>query len=276
MAGGEGKPVENGDNLIIWTHEDPGFGSGLGLTAEGIADDVGIECDRTLAKLSNVKLLKPHFRLRGWAGGSSGSSTIDYILRHRHFRSYALQEDELAEFRQVVEEFTAQKKAQLATTAYMSNEEKALEYDRAAILEGFERRFTRQEARPFQSEFRATLMQLYKHRCAIKCGINEVLQAAHIIPFSQTVTFRNDPRNGLILRADLHALFDKFLLSIHPRTREVVLSPNLQNTTYRQFEGRKIEYFAAKEFIIEHYQFFKAARLALHIEDTSPSNTSAF
>lgn len=260
-AGGAGRPVQNGDKLIVWAHEDPGFGSGLGLTADGIANDVLYEGGTTFATLTDVTLLKPHYKLRGWAGGSSGSSTIDHILSHRHLRSYELEDGELVEFNRVIDEFVAKKKAQLATTQYMSAEDKALELDRAAVLEGFERRFTRQEVRPAQAEFRAALMQLYKRRCAIsRCGVEEVLHAAHIIPFSEAVAFRDDPRNGLILRADLHALFDKFLISIHPKSRELVLASDLKNTSYGQFEGRKVEHFAAKEFLIEHYQFFKAAR----------------
>ncbi|KQZ44690.1 hypothetical protein ASD63_33150 [Ensifer sp. Root558] len=220
-----------------------------------------IEGGTTFATLTEVTLLKPHFKLRGWAGGSSGSSAIDHILSHRHLRAYELEDGSLLEFRRIFDQFVAKKQAQLATTQYMTEEEKALEFDRAAVLDGFERRFTRQEARPDQAKFRAALMQMYKRRCVIsRCGVEEVLQAAHIIPFSEAVVFRDDPRNGLILRADLHALFDKFLISIHPKSREVVLASDLENTSYGQFEGRKVEHFAAKEFLIEHYQFFKAAR----------------
>ncbi|NEH83047.1 HNH endonuclease [Rhizobium leguminosarum bv. viciae] len=277
IAGGEGQAVKNGDVLLVWAHEDPGFGSGLGLTAEGTANDVRNDGGTTIATLTNVTLLKPHYKLRGWPGGSSGSSVIDHILSHRHLRSYELEDVELAEFRRIIDVFAAKKKAQLATTQYMSEEEKALEFDRAAVLDGFERRFTRQEARPDQAKFRAALMQLYKGRCTVsKCGVEEVLQAAHVIPFSEAVAFRNDPRNGLLLRADLHALFDKFLFSIHPKTREVVLASKLQNTSYGQFEGRKIDHFAAKEFLIEHYEFFKAARQSLTTADASqPKHSEA-
>jgi predicted restriction endonuclease len=142
----------------------------------------------------------------------------------------------------------------------MSDEEMALLADSSAVLNGFERRFTRQEARPDQANFRAGLMQLYKGRCVIsRCSIPEILDAAHIVPFSESVTFRNDTRNGLVLRTDLHTLFDKLLLSIHPQSGIVMVSPKLKTSTYHQFEGRKIVHFAAKEFLRAQYLMFKAA-----------------
>ncbi|KQW77843.1 HNH endonuclease signature motif containing protein [Ensifer sp. Root127] len=260
ITGGPGQQVKNGDQLLVWAHEDPGFGSGLGLTAEGTAAQVTTEGTLTSATLTNVELINPHFKLRGWSGGSSGSSAIDHILSHRHLRSYELEEAELAEFRAVIAEFVAAKKRQLATTAYMSEEEKALLADQSAILEGFERRFNRQEARPDQVKFRAALMRLYNGRCVIsRCGVPEILEAAHLVPFSESINFRDDPRNGLILRTDLHALFDKLLLSIHPMSGKVVLASRLQATTYRHFEGHMVEHFAAKEFLREQYQRFKGA-----------------
>ncbi|MBY5471514.1 HNH endonuclease [Rhizobium leguminosarum] len=259
ISGGPGQSVKNGDQLVVWAHEDPGFGSGLGLTAEGIASEVTVDGGSTSATLTNVALLTPHYKLRGWPGGSSGSVAIDHLLSHRHLRSYELEDAELAEFLSVIAEFFAAKKKLLATTAYMSDEEKALLADRSVVLDGFERRFTRQEARPDQAQFRAALMQLYQGRCVIsRCGIPEILDAAHIVPFSETITFRNDRRNGLILRTDIHTLFDKLLLSIHPQSGIVMLSPKLQTSTYRQFEGRKVAHFAANEFLREQYLMFKA------------------
>ncbi|TBF82600.1 HNH endonuclease [Rhizobium leguminosarum] len=267
ISGGPGQPVKNGDQLVVWAHEDPGFGSGLGLTAEGNASEVAVDGGLTSATLTNVALLTPHYKLRGWSGGSSGSVAIDHLLSHRHLRSYELEDTELREFRSVIAEFIAAKKKQLATMAYMSDEEMALLADSSAVLNGFERRFTRQEARPDQAKFRAGLMQLYKGRCVIsRCSIPEILDAAHIVPFSESVTFRNDTRNGLVLRTDLHALFDKLLLSIHPQSGIVILSPTLQTSSYRQFEGRKVVHFAANEFLRAQYLIFKAA-LNAEIDD---------
>lgn len=64
-----------------------------------------------------------------------------------------------------------------------------------------------------QSRFRDDLLQAYGGCCAITgCSIEEILQAAHIMPHRGTHT--NHPQNGLLLRADLHTLFDLDILRI--------------------------------------------------------------
>ncbi|WP_413711832.1 HNH endonuclease [Rhizobium sp. Rhizsp82] len=264
IAGGKGSSVSNGDALIIWCHEDPLFGGGLGLTAEGFASDVSVGETETTAILMNVRLIKPHYRLRGWPGGSSGSDVIDHILSHRHLRSYELTAPELQEFRDVVAAYVVNRTALLATTQYMSTEERALESDRAAVLDGFQRRFMMQEARPEQAAFRAELIKLYKGRCPIsRCSVQAVLEAAHIVPFSEDVALRNEPTNGLILRADLHTLFDKFLIAIHPKTSRVLVATELERSTYAKFAGCVIEHHASADLLRAHYLFFKETRSSL-------------
>lgn len=54
------------------------------------------------------------------------------------------------------------------------------------------------------------------------CAVVEVLEAAHIVPYRGDQT--NVVHNGLLLRADLHTLFDLGLLRIDPHTRQVHLA----------------------------------------------------
>jgi putative restriction endonuclease len=64
--------------------------------------------------------------------------------------------------------------------------------------------------------FRLTLLSAYGWRCAF-CGLSlqEALQAAHIIRWSEaTIAQRLDPRNGLLLCATHHALFDAHVLTL--------------------------------------------------------------
>lgn len=90
-----------------------------------------------------------------------------------------------------------------------------------------------------QTKFRQTLLNAYGYKCAITgFDAGEALEAAHIIPYSKTEN--NDPTNGLLLRADLHTLFDLNLLAIHPDTLQVSLHPDLQNTEYRTINGKQI------------------------------------
>jgi len=44
------------------------------------------------------------------------------------------------------------------------------------------------------------------------CNVQEALEAAHIRPYSECGT--NKIANGLLLRADLHTLFDLHLMSL--------------------------------------------------------------
>uniref|UniRef100_B8HN02 TPR repeat-containing protein n=1 Tax=Cyanothece sp. (strain PCC 7425 / ATCC 29141) TaxID=395961 RepID=B8HN02_CYAP4 len=83
-----------------------------------------------------------------------------------------------------------------------------------------------------QPKFRQTLLEAYDFKCAITgFDAEAALEAAHIIPYAETEN--NDPSNGLLLRADLHTLFDLNLLAIHPNTMQVFLHPDLRGTEYQ-------------------------------------------
>ncbi len=82
-----------------------------------------------------------------------------------------------------------------------------------------------------QAQFRAALFDAYGGRCAITgCAVPDVLEAAHITPHRGPLT--NHVTNGLLLRADLHTLFDCGLLAIHPETRKVVTADALAGSSY--------------------------------------------
>jgi len=56
-------------------------------------------------------------------------------------------------------------------------------------------------------------MNAYERRCAITgCTIDHVLEAAHISPYLGEHT--NHVTNGLLLRADIHTLFDRGLIKV--------------------------------------------------------------
>ena len=64
-----------------------------------------------------------------------------------------------------------------------------------------------------QSEFRRVLLEEFNYRCAITgCLIEKVLEAAHIVPHKEETNYHAS--NGLILRADIHTLYDLELLKI--------------------------------------------------------------
>ena len=87
-----------------------------------------------------------------------------------------------------------------------------------------------------QGEFRKVLRRAYNDTCVITCvDVPDVLQAAHIYPYrgqnTQVVS------NGLLLRSDMHLLYDAHLLSIHPENHKVILSDRLKASDYKKYSG---------------------------------------
>lgn len=90
-----------------------------------------------------------------------------------------------------------------------------------------------------QPAFRSALIAAHGRRCVISgCGVLEVLEAAHVEGYATGKTHAIG--NGLLLRADLHALFDLGLLGIDPDTMRVVLFGSLRKGEYRRYLGRQI------------------------------------
>ena len=68
-------------------------------------------------------------------------------------------------------------------------------------------------ARRGQGRFRSGLLAAYDERCAVTgTVVTEILEAAHISPYKGDHT--NHLANGILLRADIHTLFDLHLLTI--------------------------------------------------------------
>jgi hypothetical protein len=98
---------------------------------------------------------------------------------------------------------------------------------------------TQRKFRRNQGRFRLKLMELYDSKCAISGeGVVEVLEAAHIVDHAEAGI--NHARNGLLLRSDLHRLFDAGLIAINPESLKVVVSQDLAGTMYQQLSGRKL------------------------------------
>lgn len=103
--------------------------------------------------------------------------------------------------------------------------------DDPAEIQSFARRVRRGQRR-----FRQNLIQAYGSLCAISgWGPEEVLEAAHINPHSRSGI--NSLDNGLLLRADLHTLFDERWIRIHPETLELHVDERLRRSEYWRFHG---------------------------------------
>ncbi len=90
-----------------------------------------------------------------------------------------------------------------------------------------------------QQKFRQALRQLYSNRCVVTgCDIVDILEAAHISPYSSN--YSNATTNGLLLRADIHTLFDLDLLGIEPQSLIIHLHPDIQKGEYKLYEGIRL------------------------------------
>ena len=77
-----------------------------------------------------------------------------------------------------------------------------------------------------QQAFRNALRKRYGDQCQItKCSVLAVLEAAHINPYRGEADHHVE--NGVILRADIHTLFDLDLLGIHPDSLRIELHPDV-------------------------------------------------
>ena len=88
-------------------------------------------------------------------------------------------------------------------------------------------------------QFRSALLAAYDYRCAISgCEIVEVLEAAHIRPYRGPST--NEVHNGILLRADLHTLFDLGLIAIDHNNLTVLVHDFIRRNGYEQFHNQNL------------------------------------
>ena len=98
-----------------------------------------------------------------------------------------------------------------------------------------------------QVVFRKKLCSAYENKCAISgCVALPVLEAAHIQPHSERGSY--DESNGLLLRSDLHVLFDLGLIGIDEKFK-VCVSTKLKEPEYTKFDGTTIALPKTKEHL---------------------------
>jgi hypothetical protein len=91
-----------------------------------------------------------------------------------------------------------------------------------------------------QPGFRRRLINAYDGRCAVTgSNLQVTLEAAHIQPHSKGGSMTTS--NGLLLRADLHTLFDLGLMAIDTSAWRVLLHESIRATeTGRDLHGRSL------------------------------------
>lgn len=111
-------------------------------------------------------------------------------------------------------------------------------FDPKSVKDGREITLAEIKRRLGQPKFRTSLLKAYDGRCAATgCTTAAVLEAAHIHPYRGPET--NDVRNGLLLRADIHTLFDLGLIAINPAKR-MSIAKSLAESDYSALHGQAL------------------------------------
>lgn len=91
-----------------------------------------------------------------------------------------------------------------------------------------------------QTEFRNDLIKYYDGKCAITQNNSlEELEAAHIVELKDNGDY--DINNGLLLEANLHKTFDRYLWTINPDTLEIESNPNNITKSVKNYIGKKVD-----------------------------------
>ncbi|PYE21567.1 HNH endonuclease, partial [Rhizobium sp. PP-CC-3A-592] len=113
-----------------------------------------------------------------------------------------------------------------------------------------------------QPQFRNRLIARYGMQCQISgSAFPGLLEAAHIRPYAMSSD--NSATNGLLLRSDLHTLFDLGILLINPQTFKVKIDARLLGCGYDDLEDRSLFLNGTigpdKNALRDRWQFFEGA-----------------
>jgi hypothetical protein len=172
-----------------------------------------------IAEKANVRVRRAEDHMR-FLAGEKEEKWKGYPLVERNGKRWALNQDGLAK---------------LGASGTTSTAEEGYSPDGIDRRKMVERPICE---RPGQGKFKDDLLERYRNRCAVTgCEIGAILEAAHISPYLGEDD--NDPSNGLLLRADIHTLFDRYLLGVEPESLCVVLHSSIVGE-YGQFGGQPL------------------------------------
>jgi hypothetical protein len=112
-------------------------------------------------------------------------------------------------------------------------------FDPAGVADARSRVLSNIVRRQGQGTFRAGVLRAYESSCAVSgCIVEEILEAAHILPYRGPET--NHVQNGILLRADIHTLFDLGLIGVDESTMTIVTADTLEGSEYAHFHGQSL------------------------------------
>ncbi len=240
--------ISVGDEIWICTDA-----SGPGIAASANVAEV-IESESGLGiQLYRSRTIDEPIPLSAFARLQSGSDLLDQLQRNRHPDLYFLDDDIFLEFEKVILD-----RVGAASLPSQPSWEDVISRNRAeARKQREEIQNTPLSLRPVrqgQKAFRDALIQVYDGKCVVTgCAVRCTLEAAHIMPWTGDPEL-DRPENGLLLRRDIHALFDAGLIIVDPHSGQLSIDATLMSSTYARLHGSVIDHCAAPELLSERIE----------------------
>jgi DNA-directed RNA polymerase subunit RPC12/RpoP len=114
-----------------------------------------------------------------------------------------------------------------------------------------------------QQRFREAMLERFGGSCAFTGPQPPgALEAAHLYLYAKNP--RHDLRGGLLLRSDLHALFDRWLITIDPATWSIQIAPELKSYSHlADLDGQAVQLpedlRPRLEYVQEHAEVARAS-----------------
>ncbi len=207
-------------------------------------------------KVGNLAHFDPQMKARG-VGGLEHTGKLDEVVWNRYYGHW----DQLAYDAELLIARFKEKNLEESLV-------ESLDVDLSSLPKGTERK---QEVmrRINQDFFRKTVLSSYNYQCCIT-GINNplLLQASHIVSWSEDEADRTNPQNGLCLNVLLHKAYDENLLGISP-DYEVFISDDFFGERLKNVDSKTVDYirkFHRQKLTLPRRFYPNKDMLALHFE----------
>lgn len=207
-------------------------------------------------KVGNLASFDPQMKARG-VGGLGHTAKLDEVVWNKYFGHW----DQLAYDAEVL-------------IARLKNKEleQSLNIDLSNLPKGEERK-QEVKRRINQIFFRDTVLSSYESKCCVT-GINnaKLLNACHIVGWSEDETNRTNPQNGLCMNVLFHKAYDENLIGISP-DYEIFVSEEFFGTKLKEVDSHTKEYvmgynkrklimpkrfFPDRDLLAMHFEYFKS------------------
>jgi hypothetical protein len=223
----------HGDYLLIWINEATG---GTGLTATARVSLCEYQGKELQIRVENVTLLpKPRIDNAMLRPGDKTRRPQDAFEDVKFTRTSKLRYLSPSDWLEMKAE-AALKSAELFQ---QEAEEEVSRRERLGAI----------SSRPAQADFSKRLRSAYDGKCAVTgCTTPQVLEAAHILVNERKhvgdgITSKNDDNNlenGILFRADIHALFDRGLIALSQDGTKIEVNDLLTDKTYQFLDNRRV------------------------------------